>query len=77
MFVSDFKFLYLYPTMEAAWREYACAYCGELNETFIDPTSGLKQSYVEDCEVCCRSNLLTVRIDRDTDDVSIEVVREY
>ncbi len=62
--------------MEAEWREYECAYCGEHNETFIDPTSGLKQSYVEDCGICCRPNVLRVIIDPGSDIVTIETVKE-
>ncbi len=76
LFVSDFKFLYLRRTMEAEWREYECAYCGEHNETFIDPAPGQKQSYVEDCGVCCRPNVLTVRIDTENDVATIEAAIE-
>jgi transposase-like protein len=31
-----------------------CPYCGEVNEIAVDPGSGTSQSYVEDCQVCCR-----------------------
>ena len=31
-----------------------CPYCGELNEIGLDPGSGKRQEYVEDCQVCCR-----------------------
>ena len=31
-----------------------CPYCGELNEVELDPGSGARQDYVEDCRVCCR-----------------------
>lgn len=31
-----------------------CPYCGELNEIGLDPGSGSRQEYVEDCQVCCR-----------------------
>jgi hypothetical protein len=62
--------------MDAEWREYACAYCGEINETCIDPSSGSKQSYVEDCRICCRPNVLSVHIDSDTGAISIEAVIE-
>jgi hypothetical protein len=31
-----------------------CPYCGEQSEVAIDPGSGARQSYVEDCPVCCR-----------------------
>jgi hypothetical protein len=41
---------------------YACASCGESNETLVDPTGGTRQVYTEDCQVCCRPNLLTITI---------------
>jgi hypothetical protein len=30
-----------------------CPYCGEANEVLVEPAAGT-QSYVEDCQVCCR-----------------------
>ena len=32
---------------------YDCPYCGEEVETTVD-LSGGDQTYIEDCEVCCR-----------------------
>ena len=32
----------------------ACPYCGEDNTIFIDESAGEEQSYVEDCQVCCK-----------------------
>ncbi len=52
--------------------EYICAFCGESNTTFIDISAGMQQSYVEDCQVCCRPNILYVRIDEDTLDIEID-----
>ena len=52
--------------------EYICAFCGESNTTFIDISAGMQQSYLEDCQVCCRPNILYVRIDEDTLDVEID-----
>ena len=46
-----------YSGMKAGFQ---CAGCGEWNETFVDPSSGSKQSYVEDCQVCCKPNVLRV-----------------
>ncbi|MFO7844952.1 MAG: CPXCG motif-containing cysteine-rich protein [Balneolaceae bacterium] len=43
--------------------EYTCAYCGEVNSTFVDPSQGSTQQYIEDCQVCCRPNELTVSYD--------------
>ena len=40
-----------------------CPYCGETVEIVLDPASGTEQSYVEDCEVCCRPWQVTVRYD--------------
>jgi transposase-like protein len=31
-----------------------CPYCGQAVEIVLDPGSGSRQEYVEDCEVCCR-----------------------
>ena len=40
-----------------------CAACGEPNEIDVDISAGRRQSYVEDCQVCCRPNLLQIRFD--------------
>ena len=32
---------------------YDCPYCGEAVETTVD-LSGGDQTYIEDCQVCCR-----------------------
>jgi len=42
---------------------YQCAGCGEWNETTIDESAGEEQSYVEDCQVCCKPNVLHVTYD--------------
>ena len=41
---------------------YQCVYCGEGNETVIDPSGGNRQSYTENCTVCCRPNVLHISI---------------
>jgi hypothetical protein len=56
--------------------EYACAFCGEENEVFPDRTGGRRQTFTEDCTVCCRPNLITLTFG-DDGDVEIEVIREY
>lgn len=33
--------------------EISCPYCGEIIEILVDP-SVEHQSYIEDCQVCCR-----------------------
>ena len=60
--------------MEAT-AEYTCAYCGETNLTFVDWSAGSQQSYVEDCQVCCRPNILYLRFDEDT--MEVEIDTEY
>ena len=46
-----------------ATAEYTCAVCFEVNQTFVDPSAGINQTYTEDCQVCCRPNVLYVHID--------------
>ncbi len=40
---------------------YQCAGCGQWNDTIVDESAGRRQQYVEDCQVCCKPNLLDVR----------------
>ena len=40
---------------------FQCAGCGEWNETVVDESAGSRQQYVEDCQVCCKPNLLAIR----------------
>jgi hypothetical protein len=42
---------------------FQCAGCGEWNETTVDHTGGRTQSYVEDCQICCKPNVLQVEYD--------------
>ena len=55
---------------------YACAFCGEDNEVVVDPSGGARQTFTEDCTVCCRPNLITLTIDADGD-VDLQVTQEY
>ncbi|HEY7251388.1 MAG TPA: CPXCG motif-containing cysteine-rich protein [Methylomirabilota bacterium] len=55
---------------------YDCAFCGEENEVFVDPSGGDRQTFTEDCAVCCRPNLITLVVD-DDGEVTIEAVQEY
>jgi hypothetical protein len=59
-------------TNEECSGTYRCAVCSEENETFVDPSAGPVQTYVEDCAVCCRPNILHVRIDQSTGKISLE-----
>jgi hypothetical protein len=40
---------------------FQCAACGEWNETVVDESGGGRQCYVEDCQVCCKPNVLEIR----------------
>ena len=42
--------------------EISCPYCGEIIEILIDP-SVESQTYIEDCQVCCRPINMAVTID--------------
>ncbi len=42
---------------------FQCAGCGEWNETTVDESAGRRQTYVEDCQTCCKPNLLQVEYD--------------
>lgn len=56
---------------------YACAGCGEPNETQLDLEGGYHQRYTEDCAVCCRPNLITISVDDATLAVTIATELEY
>lgn len=55
--------------------EFVCSYCGETIETTVDASAGESQSYVEDCAVCCRPNILYVSID--TESMSASILAEF
>jgi Cysteine-rich CPXCG len=48
-----------------------CPYCGEPLEFVVDEFGGRRQSYVEDCTVCCRPIEITVSVHQDDVDVSV------
>ncbi|MFA6457119.1 MAG: CPXCG motif-containing cysteine-rich protein [Bacteroidota bacterium] len=41
---------------------FFCSFCGEKNEVFVEPEAGDEQILTEDCFVCCRPNVLHIRI---------------
>lgn len=47
-------------------KTISCPYCGEAISVLIDDSSP-EQSYVEDCQVCCRPIVLNVSVDADGD----------
>ncbi|HKH99483.1 MAG TPA: CPXCG motif-containing cysteine-rich protein [Candidatus Sulfotelmatobacter sp.] len=42
---------------------FQCAACGEWNTISVDESAGRRQRYVEDCQVCCKPNVLRVEYD--------------
>ncbi|MCA9151713.1 MAG: CPXCG motif-containing cysteine-rich protein [Planctomycetales bacterium] len=52
---------------------YICDACGEEIVIPLDVTEGVRQTYVEDCPVCCRANTIHVELQ---DDGSIQVWSE-
>ncbi|MGC6487845.1 MAG: CPXCG motif-containing cysteine-rich protein [Planctomycetota bacterium] len=42
---------------------YICDSCGEDIVVPIDWSAGARQSYVEDCPVCCNPNVIHVELD--------------
>ncbi len=47
-------------------KPVSCPYCGESISVLIDDSLS-DQSYVEDCQVCCRPIVLDVSVDVDGD----------
>jgi hypothetical protein len=55
---------------------FQCAGCGEWNITSVDETAGRRQSYIEDCQVCCKPNLLQVEYDMSSQEFFIAAALE-
>lgn len=51
-----------------------CPYCGNMIELTVERTIA-KQSYVDECQICCRTMQLEVEADEDAE-LSITVHRE-
>lgn len=45
--------------------DYICDACGEQIVVPIDLSAGPEQTYVEDCPVCCRPNVLHILVDEE------------
>ncbi|MFZ0900513.1 MAG: CPXCG motif-containing cysteine-rich protein [Candidatus Sulfotelmatobacter sp.] len=59
--------------MEAGFQ---CAGCGEWNITSVDESVGSRQNYIEDCQVCCRPNVLCVEYDTSSQEFFITAALE-
>lgn len=52
--------------------EFGCPYCGETNYTEIFFSEGKNQTFVYDCEVCCRP--IEVSVSKDADEnINVDV----
>jgi hypothetical protein len=60
-------------TMTAGFQ---CAGCGEWNETNVDSSAGMRQEYIEDCQVCCKPNVLRVNWDMSAAEYTISAELE-
>ena len=38
--------------------ELACPFCGQMGPVSIDEGGGERQTFVEDCEVCCKPRIV-------------------
>ena len=52
-----------------------CPYCGERLETRVDLTAD-EPAYVEDCQVCCKPNLLKIAFDREIEEYIVSAALE-
>jgi len=50
-----------------------CPYCGEQFEITIDASAG-NQSYIEDCQVCCRPMMVILAVNGEN--VSLQLGRQ-
>jgi len=57
--------------MEAMPPGFQCAGCGEWNETTVDESAGRRQRYVEDCQICCKPNVLLISYDPELEEFMI------
>jgi hypothetical protein len=55
---------------------FQCAGCGEWIETSVDESGGSRQQYVEDCQVCCQPNVLSIQWDISTQAYTISAELE-
>jgi hypothetical protein len=63
-------------TATGDYHAYDCAFCGEENSLLIDPHCGRRYTLTEDCQVCCKPNLIAISFDADGA-MSLDVTPEY
>jgi hypothetical protein len=55
---------------------FQCAGCGQWNDTTVDDSAGRRQSYIEDCQVCCKPNVLHIECELTTGEFTISAELE-
>jgi hypothetical protein len=55
---------------------FQCAGCGQWSDTEVDESAGLSQIYVEDCQVCCKPNVLRAEYNRENGEFVIRAELE-
>lgn len=65
-----------HPATAGASSSYTCPACFERVDTFPDPGGGERQSYVEDCPLCCRPNVLDASWDDELGTFVVQATRE-
>ena len=65
-----------HPATASSSSTYTCPSCHQTVDTYPDPGGGERQSYVEDCPLCCRPNVLDAAWDEDLGAYAIEATRE-
>lgn len=53
-----------------------CPFCGEPDEIFVDLGGGERQTYTEDCPVCCHPRVIHVEPGEEPGEVSVWVERD-
>jgi len=51
---------------------FVCVFCFQVNVTLVDASGGPEQEYTEDCQVCCRPNVLSVTVHPSLREAQIE-----
>jgi hypothetical protein len=64
------------PTTSSGSSVYVCPSCYEQVDTAPDPGGGERQTYVEDCPLCCRPNVLHAEWDAERGAFAIRAERE-
>jgi hypothetical protein len=53
-----------------------CPFCGEIDELAVDLGGGTRQTYSEDCAVCCRPRMVHVEPGDDPGEVNVWLERD-